>query len=162
MHIGNWQVQRSEQPIWLGVSQELCICSLCSQEATLHAPSDQTLLSSKRVEETGRRQGGSQCSPQRSGPAASNDLRCMPVYEELDNHASVHAAVQNVCWFMHVYVSARVSVSFIEKHDIPISSVIEWVCHLKKSRRAWEIKSHAICRHMYMHCIGAVPLNRFA
>ena len=77
-----------------------------------------------------RRQGGSQStqgegSPQRAGPAASNDLRCMPVYEELDNHASVHAAVQNVCWFMHVYVSARVSVSFIEKHDIPISSVIE-------------------------------------
>ena len=56
-------------------------------------------------------------SPQRSGPAASNDLRCMPVYEELDNHASVHAAVQNVRWFMHVYVSARVSVPFKEKQE---------------------------------------------
>ena len=37
-------------------------------------------------------------SPQTGvGSAPINDLRCMPVYEELDNHASVHAAAQNVC-----------------------------------------------------------------
>ena len=55
-----------------------------------------------------RRQGGSaqssqgEVSPHRVGPAAVNDLRCMPVYEELDNHASIHATVQNVCHCMHV------------------------------------------------------------
>ena len=55
-----------------------------------------------------RRQGGSaqssqgEVSPHRVGPAAVNDLRCMPVYEELDNHASIHATVQNICHCMHV------------------------------------------------------------
>ena len=55
-----------------------------------------------------RRQGDSaqssqgEVSPHRVGPAAVNDLRCMPVYEELDNHASIHATVQNICHCMHV------------------------------------------------------------
>ena len=50
-----------------------------------------------------RRQGGSaqssqgEVSPHRVAPAPLNDLRCMPVYEELDNHASIHATLQNVC-----------------------------------------------------------------
>lgn len=46
------------------------------------------------------REGGSQsrqgeASPRGLHPAAVNDLRCMPVYEELDNHASIHATLQN-------------------------------------------------------------------
>ena len=48
-----------------------------------------------------RREGGSQsrqgeASPRGLPPGAVNDLRCMPVYEELDNHASIHATLQNV------------------------------------------------------------------
>ena len=54
------------------------------------------------LRESIRRQGGPQGapkdvgSPPRIGPAPINDLRCMPVYEELDQHTSIHATTLNV------------------------------------------------------------------
>ena len=98
-----------------------------------------------------RRQGGSaqssqgEVSPHRVGPAAVNDLRCMPVYEELDNHASIHATVQNVCHCMRVAGKADLCTGLFGRAHVHLYFV-DIVGGVEKSP-----KYVLLCVCLYMH-----------